>query len=71
MKAKLISLALAASALVLPAEAQLLKTTVAQGEIEGELHEGYALYKAIPYAEAPVGSLRWKAPIAKKAWKGV
>lgn len=51
--------------------AQLLKTTVAQGEIEGELHEGFALYKAIPYAEAPVGNLRWKAPVAKKPWTGV
>ena len=53
------------------AQAQLLKTTVAQGEIEGVEHEGFALYKRIPYAEAPVGSLRWKAPISKSPWKGV
>lgn len=52
-------------------QAQILRTTVAQGEIEGELVEGFALYKAIPYAEAPVGNLRWKAPVPKKAWKGV
>ena len=37
--------------------AQILRTTCEQGEIEGELHNGYALYKAIPYAEAPVGNL--------------
>lgn len=51
--------------------AQLLTTTVEQGEIEGVEHEGFALYKNIPYAEAPVGNLRWKAPVKKKPWKGV
>ena len=30
--------------------AQLLTTTVEQGEIEGVEHEGFALYKNIPYA---------------------
>lgn len=57
--------------MAMPAKAQLLRTTVAQGEIEGELHEGFALYKAIPYAEAPIGNLRWKAPVPKKPWTGV
>ena len=47
------------------ANAQLLRTTVEQGEIEGVEHEGFALYKGIPYAEAPVGNLRWKAPVSK------
>lgn len=54
-----------------PMQAQILRTTVAQGDIEGEKQEGSVLYKAIPYAEAPVGELRWKAPVPKKAWKGV
>ena len=53
------------------AQSQILRTTVEQGEIEGVEHEGHALYKRIPYAEAPVGNLRWKAPIAKKPWQGV
>src|SRR5574344_764808 len=53
------------------AQAQLLRTTVAQGEIEGIEHNGFALYKGIPYAEAPVGKLRWKAPVPKKTWKGI
>lgn len=56
--------------IAVPGNAQILKTTVAQGEIEGELHEGFALYKAIPYAEPPVGNLRWKAPVPKAPWKG-
>lgn len=67
---KILSTALAL-ALCLPMSAQLLRTTVAQGEIEGELFEGFALYRAIPYAEAPVGNLRWKAPVPKAPWQGV
>ena len=53
------------------ADALILRTTVTQGEIEGVEHEGAALYKKIPYAEAPVGNLRWKAPVPKKPWEGV
>lgn len=52
-------------------KAQLLRTTVAQGEIEGVEENGFALYKGIPYAEAPVGDLRWKAPESKRPWEGV
>ncbi len=53
------------------AQGQILKTTVQQGEIEGVEHNGSALYMNIPYAEPPVGDMRWKAPVAKKAWEGV
>lgn len=67
---KIIFSALLSMAITLPGMAQILKTTVAQGEIEGVLHEEFALYKRIPYAEAPVGNLRWKMPVAKKPWKG-
>ena len=63
--------AMVAMSVAFAAEAQLLRTTVAQGEIEGVLHEGHALYKRIPYAEAPVGELRWKAPVSKSPWQGV
>ena len=70
MKRHLLTAALALFCLS-AANAQLLKTTVEQGEIEGVEHEGFALYKRIPYAEAPVGNLRWKAPVSKKPWKGV
>ena len=73
--------ALFAFVMAMPSAAQILKTTVAQGDIEGELQQAafddksqpsvpYALYKAIPYAEAPVGNLRWKAPVSKAPWKG-
>ena len=68
---KILASTLLGLALSFTANAQILRTTVAQGEIEGELYEGFALYRAIPYAEAPVGNLRWKAPVPKAPWEGV
>ena len=43
------------------------------GMIRGFLDEGIALYiwRNIPYGEAPVGELRWKAPVARQPWEGV
>ena len=32
------------------------------GDVTGTLKRGVILYEDIPYAEAPVGNLRWKAP---------
>ena len=32
------------------------------GDVTGTLKKGVILYEDIPYAEAPVGNLRWKAP---------
>jgi para-nitrobenzyl esterase len=64
-------LILAGIATIMPVKAQLLRTTVAQGEIEGVEYNGFALYKGIPYAEAPIGKLRWQAPVAKQPWNGV
>ena len=50
----------------------LLKTHVETGDVEGVLDgTDLAVYKAIPFAAAPVGDLRWKAPQPAKPWKGV
>ena len=38
------------------------------GEIKGKSENGVAKYFGIPYAEAPVGDLRFKKPVPKKAW---
>ena len=43
---------------------------VKQGKVQGSLEDGLGTFKAIPFAEAPVGDLRWKAPVPKKAWEG-
>ena len=68
---KSILTAIALLGLCADANALILHTKVAQGEISGVEHEGAALYKRIPYAEPPVGNLRWKAPVPKKSWDGV
>ena len=51
--------------------AQLLRTTVAQGEVEGVEQNGMAYYMGIPFAQPPVGDLRWKAPLPAQKWEGV
>lgn len=44
----------------------------AQGEVQGFLKEDALLFFGIPYAEPPVGALRWQAPRPLAAgWQGV
>jgi len=46
--------------------------TVATGQLRGSVTaSGVAMFKNIPFAEPPVGALRWKAPQPAKAWTGV
>ena len=46
--------------------------TVTGGQIRGALVEGGgAMFKGIPYAQPPVGTLRWREPQPVKAWAGV
>lgn len=42
-----------------------------QGKVSGVIKEGYTVFKGIPYAKAPVGELRWRAPQEPDAWDGV
>ena len=44
------------------------------GKLRGEVLEGdsgLAVYRGIPFAAAPVGDLRWKAPQPVPQWSGV
>lgn len=63
--------ALALSAAGLPFAAQAQPVIVAQGKLAGEtLTDGTRVFRGIPYAEAPIGELRWKPPTAADGWKG-
>lgn len=44
---------------------------VKQGLVRGVRENGYTVYKGIPYAKAPVGELRWKAPQDTEPWEGI
>jgi para-nitrobenzyl esterase len=44
---------------------------VESGAIQGVVENGVAIYKGVPYAAPPLGSLRWGEPQAVKVWKGV
>jgi para-nitrobenzyl esterase len=41
------------------------------GELEGISNSGISIFRGIPYAQPPVGYLRWKAPEPVKNWNGV
>ena len=46
--------------------------TVKGGQIRGAtLERGGAVFKGIPYAQPPVGDLRWREPMPVKGWAGV
>lgn len=50
------------------------KREVTGGAIQGYISandKSIQIYKAIPYAAAPLGDLRWKAPQPVKPWSGV
>eukprot|EP01121_Diplochlamys_sp_Union-15-3_P018853 TRINITY_DN6953_c0_g1_i1.p1 TRINITY_DN6953_c0_g1~~TRINITY_DN6953_c0_g1_i1.p1 ORF type:complete len:517 (-),score=78.23 TRINITY_DN6953_c0_g1_i1:16-1566(-) len=38
------------------------------GPVTGIEENGFRVFKGIPYAEPPIGSLRWSPPVMKKAW---
>lgn len=55
------------------AQSVQLRVRTAQGVVEGKRMAGGKVraFLGIPYAEPPVGELRWKAPVAVRPWKGV
>jgi len=57
-------------ALAPPALAQTTVVDAPAGSIQGSGGD-ISVFKGIPYAQPPVGPLRWKAPVALPAWDGV
>src|SRR5690242_13932528 len=52
--------------------ADLSAITVIGGLVRGvRLEKGGAVFTGIPFAQAPVGDLRWREPAPVKAWSGV
>ncbi|WP_263408763.1 carboxylesterase/lipase family protein [Terriglobus tenax] len=41
------------------------------GEVEGVLEGGVRVFRGVPFAEPPVGTLRFRPPVPVKPWKGV
>jgi para-nitrobenzyl esterase len=40
------------------------------GTLRGEQSAGVSVFRGVPFAEAPVGPLRFRAPVKMKRWKG-
>ena len=45
--------------------------TTEAGTIEGMADKGCAVYRGVPYAQPPVGNLRFRSPVAPEPWDGV
>src|ERR1039458_1369856 len=46
--------------------------SISTGQLGGSLTaDGVAVFKNIPFAQPPVGDLRWREPLLAKAWTGV
>lgn len=41
------------------------------GKLKGTVHDGVVAFKGIPFAQPPVGDLRWRPPQPPKPWTGV
>lgn len=50
---------------------ETIKVKTKEGELRGEKAGEIMIFRGIPYAEAPVGSMRFAAPASRKAWMGV
>ncbi|MHA1278918.1 MAG: carboxylesterase/lipase family protein [Candidatus Helarchaeota archaeon] len=48
---------------------QIIK--IQAGQIQGYLDKNIAIFKGVPYAEPPIGKLRFKPPVDKQPWTGV
>lgn len=61
-----------ATALVLPAQsASQARIRTGSGVVSGRVEHNVLVYKGIPFAQPPVGELRWRPPQAMKPWRGV
>jgi para-nitrobenzyl esterase len=53
------------------AEIRAPRVRVAQGELQGLRQGNVDAFLGVPYAAAPTGANRWRAPLALQPWRGV
>ena len=47
------------------------KVEVEQGVVEGAVEDSLTIFKGIPFAQPPIGDLRWRAPQPANKWEGI
>jgi para-nitrobenzyl esterase len=57
--------------LALPAAAQGPVVRAPAGAVQGEMSGQVQVFKGLPYSQPPVGSARWKPPVAMPPWSEV
>lgn len=60
----------AAMAQTTPAKPASVKATIDTGVLVGETVDGVNHFRGVPFAKAPIGDLRWKAPVKPDKWIG-
>ncbi len=63
-------LAFAAMLFAAPALAAAPAAQTVQGALLGDVEDGIAVFRGIPFAAPPVGDLRWRAPQPAPVWTG-
>src|ERR1700712_655314 len=71
MKKILISLLAAAASTAALAQTAAPVAQTQSGAVRGVVQGGIASWKGIPFAAAPVGPLRWRAPQPAARWQGI
>jgi para-nitrobenzyl esterase len=49
----------------------LFQVTTNNGILQGTVASGISMFKGVPYAQPPVGDLRWREPQPLKNWEGI
>ena len=49
---------------------RIVRATIASGTVEGFTRDGVNRWRSIPYARAPIGPLRFRAPQPPEPWRG-
>ncbi len=71
MKWTLVALGAVLALLATSASATISQAQTGAGTVQGEVIDGVGEFKGIPFAAAPIGDLRWKAPRPVAPWQGV